>query len=88
MSWIFSAKQFRAIFSSTSLPIKGKKGAETRNPLSPEILKKMHAYWHAANYLSVGQIYLRDRLLDYKRYIVKYGEDLPEIRNWKWMPAK
>ena len=28
-------------------------------PLSPELLQKMHAYWRAANYLSVGQIYLR-----------------------------
>ena len=26
--------------------------------LSPELLEKMNAYWHAANYLSVGQIYL------------------------------
>ena len=26
--------------------------------LSPEELRKMNAYWHAANYLSVGQIYL------------------------------
>src|SRR5579875_1439153 len=28
------------------------------NPLSSEELRKMHAYWRAANYLSVGQIYL------------------------------
>jgi xylulose-5-phosphate/fructose-6-phosphate phosphoketolase len=27
-------------------------------PLSPEELNKMNAYWRAANYLSVGQIYL------------------------------
>ena len=27
--------------------------------LSSELLKKMHAYWRAANYLSVGQIYLQ-----------------------------
>ena len=27
-------------------------------PLSPEELRKTHAYWRAANYLSVGQIYL------------------------------
>ncbi len=27
-------------------------------PLSTEELRKMHAYWRAANYLSVGQIYL------------------------------
>lgn len=31
--------------------------------LSPEVLEKMDAYWHAANYLSVGQIYLRDNAL-------------------------
>ncbi len=27
-------------------------------PLSSTVLQKMHAYWRAANYLSVGQIYL------------------------------
>ncbi len=32
-------------------------------PLSDELLQKMHAYWRAANYLSVGQIYLRDNPL-------------------------
>src|SRR5881275_2246380 len=30
----------------------------SNQPLSPEELRKMNAYWHAANYLSVGQIYL------------------------------
>src|SRR5271154_3886402 len=33
------------------------------NPLSPDLLAKMHAYWRAANYLSVGQIYLRENPL-------------------------
>ena len=33
--------------------------------LSPDTLRKMDAYWRAANYLSVGQIYLQDNpLLD------------------------
>jgi xylulose-5-phosphate/fructose-6-phosphate phosphoketolase len=32
-------------------------------PLSPELLRKMNAYWRAANYLSVGQIYLHDNPL-------------------------
>ncbi|MGA2511578.1 MAG: phosphoketolase family protein [Candidatus Acidiferrales bacterium] len=31
---------------------------QSSNPLSAEELRKMHAYWRAANYLSVGQIYL------------------------------
>ena len=29
-----------------------------KGPLSPELLRKMDAYWRASNYLSVGQIYL------------------------------
>ncbi len=32
-------------------------------PLEPEELRKIHAYWRAANYLSVGQIYLMDNPL-------------------------
>jgi xylulose-5-phosphate/fructose-6-phosphate phosphoketolase len=31
---------------------------ESKQPLSQEELRRMHAYWRAANYLSVGQIYL------------------------------
>ena len=31
--------------------------------LSPELLRKLDAYWRAANYLSVGQIYLYDNPL-------------------------
>jgi hypothetical protein len=31
--------------------------------LSPELLRKVNAYWRAANYLSVGQIYLYDNPL-------------------------
>ena len=41
--------------SSTTRP---GKAAESTQPLSPEELRKVHAYWRAANYLSVGQIYL------------------------------
>jgi len=33
------------------------------SPLSPDLLRKMHAYWRAANYLSIGQIYLQDNPL-------------------------
>src|ERR1051326_1360501 len=32
-------------------------------PLSPEMLARMHRYWSAANYLTIGQIYLQENPL-------------------------
>ncbi len=43
--------------------MKMKKLKLTDKPLSPDLLRKMNAYWRAANYLSVGQIYLYDNPL-------------------------
>ena len=37
--------------------------ADSSGPLSPEEQRRLHAYWRAANYLSVGQIYLLDNPL-------------------------
>ncbi|WP_319585698.1 phosphoketolase family protein [uncultured Desulfobulbus sp.] len=34
--------------------------------------------------LAYAQQFVRDKRLEHKQYIAEYGEDLPEIRNWKW----
>jgi xylulose-5-phosphate/fructose-6-phosphate phosphoketolase len=55
------------------------------NTLTPELLHKMNAYWRAANYLSVGQIYLYDnpllkrplRLSDVKPLVVGHWGTTP-----------
>ena len=43
-----------------NIAVKKEKMKVTDRPLSPDLLRKMNAYWRAANYLSVGQIYLYD----------------------------
>ena len=60
-----TAFEFDAAISST-VERKGSapaKQIQTKGPLSPEMLDKMHRYWQAANYLTVGQIYLSENAL-------------------------
>ena len=53
--------------TATTTPVKRETGngrkTSAEGSLSAEELRKMHAYWRAANYLSVGQIYLMDNPL-------------------------
>ena len=39
------------------------RGVPVSGPLSPELLDRMQRYWHAANYLTVAQIYLLENPL-------------------------
>jgi xylulose-5-phosphate/fructose-6-phosphate phosphoketolase len=52
-----------------------------RYHLAGDVIDRVPGLGSSAAY--VKQL-LRDKLLDHKKYIDKYGQDMPEIRNWKW----
>lgn len=56
----FDAAISSAVERKRSAPVKQ---IQTKEPLSSEMLDKMHRYWQAANYLTVGQIYLSENPL-------------------------
>jgi hypothetical protein len=53
----------RIVCLALGLGSKKEKRTMQNEALSPELLKRMDAYWRAANYLSVGQIYIYDNPL-------------------------
>jgi len=56
------------------------------SPLTPELVARMQRYWQAANYLTVGQIYLRDNPL--LREPLKAGDVKPRLLgHWGTSPG-
>ena len=49
--------------------------------LVSDVIDRVPSLGARAAYVKQG---IRDKLLDHKNYIHKYGQDMPEIRDWKW----
>jgi xylulose-5-phosphate/fructose-6-phosphate phosphoketolase len=66
---------------------KTKQNGVKDKPLSADLLRKMNAYWRAANYLSVGQIYLYDNPLLKKPLKMEHVKPLV-VGHWGTTPGQ
>ncbi len=46
-----------------------------------DVVDRVPKLGYAAAYVKQ---FIRDKLIEHKQYIHQYGQDMPEIRNWKW----
>jgi xylulose-5-phosphate/fructose-6-phosphate phosphoketolase len=49
--------------------------------LVADVFDRVPKLGHLAAYTKQA---MRDKLIEHKEYIVKHGDDMPEIRDWKW----
>lgn len=48
------------------------------------VLEALNKLTVLGNRSSTLKQYCREKLIEHKQYIHEYGEDLPEVKNWKW----
>jgi xylulose-5-phosphate/fructose-6-phosphate phosphoketolase len=49
--------------------------------LVSDVIDRVPQLGYKAAYLKQ---FIRDKLIEHKQHITQYGQDMPEIRNWKW----
>ena len=51
--------------------------------LVKEVIYNLKGEENLSKYASIIQE-MNNKLVDHKEYIAEYGEDMPEVKNWKW----
>lgn len=46
-----------------------------------DVIERVPRLGHRSAYVKQ---YCKDKLIEHKQYIMKYGDDMPEIKDWKW----
>ncbi len=52
--------------------------------LASDVIDRLPKLGYLAAYAKQA---MRDKLIEHRTYICRYGEDMPEVREWRWSPA-
>jgi xylulose-5-phosphate/fructose-6-phosphate phosphoketolase len=96
--WLIHRLAYRRT-NSKNLHVRGyKEEGTTTTPFDMVVLNDLDRFHLAGDVIdrvpglgsraAYAKQFIRDKLLDHKTYIHRYGEDLPEIRNWQWSAGK
>jgi xylulose-5-phosphate/fructose-6-phosphate phosphoketolase len=92
--WLIHRLTYRRT-NHANLHVRGyKEEGTTTTPFDMTVLNDLDRFHLAGDLVdrvprlrnSIGHFkqWLRDKLIEHKRYIVEHGDDMPEIRDWKW----
>jgi xylulose-5-phosphate/fructose-6-phosphate phosphoketolase len=92
--WLIHRLTYRRT-NHDNLHVRGyKEEGTTTTPFDMTVLNDMDRFHLAGDVVDrvprLGNVgahfkqFLRDRLIDHNKYICEHGDDMPEIKNWKW----
>jgi len=96
--WLIHRLTYRR-FNHRNLHVRGyKEEGTTTTPFDMAVMNDLDRF-HLVNdviervdalgpFAAYAQQAIRDKLIEHREYIRAHGEDLPEVRNWRWPGAK